>query len=344
MIRKIIEFSAHNRWLVIMLVAAAMVVAVYAMKNIRLDAIPDLSDTQVIVYTQWDRSPDIIEDQVTYPIITALLGAPKVKAIRGFSDFGFSYVYVIFQDGTDIYWARSRVLEYLSKIQGNLPAGVKTGAGSGRHGRGLGLPVRPGGQERQARPGRAADLPGLVPALRAPERARAWPRWPASAASRSSTRSPSTRTGSQSYRHLRHGGGRGHPQEQQRGGRPAHRVVAARSTWSAAGATSRSTDDLGQVVVKANEQGTPVLLRDVATIALGPQIRRGVARPQRRGRRGGRHRGHAPRRERPERHRAGEGEARGPEALAARGRGDRHHLRPLRADPASPSTTSRKSC
>ena len=80
-----------------------------------MDAIPDLSDTQVIVYSRWDRSPDIMEDQVTYPIVTALLGAPNVKAIRGFSDFGFSYVYVIFKDGTDIYWARSRVLEYLSQ-------------------------------------------------------------------------------------------------------------------------------------------------------------------------------------------------------------------------------------
>jgi len=115
--------------LVIMLVAAAIGYAVFTMKNIPLDAIPDLSDTQVIVYTKWDRSPDLIEDQVTYPIISALLGAPKVKAIRGFSDFGFSYVYVIFQDGTDIYWARSRVLEYLSKIQGNLPSGVRTELG-----------------------------------------------------------------------------------------------------------------------------------------------------------------------------------------------------------------------
>ena len=90
---------------------------VYTLNHIPVDAIPDLSDTQVIVYSRWDRSPDIIEDQVTYPIVTALLGAPNVKAIRGFSDFGFSYVYVIFEDGTDIYWARSRVLEYLSKIQ-----------------------------------------------------------------------------------------------------------------------------------------------------------------------------------------------------------------------------------
>ena len=129
MIKKIIEFSANNRVLVILLVAVAVVAAVYTLKQIRLDAIPDLSDTQVIVYTRWDRSPDIIEDQVTYPIIAALLGTPGIKAIRGFSDFGFSYVYVIFQDGTDIYWARSRVLEYLSKIQGSLPAGSKTELG-----------------------------------------------------------------------------------------------------------------------------------------------------------------------------------------------------------------------
>jgi len=94
-----------------------------------VDAIPDLSDTQVIIYSRWDRSPDLIEDQVTYPIVSALLGTPKVKTIRGFSDFGFSYVYVIFQDGTDIYWARSRVLEYLSKIQPLLPEGVRTEIG-----------------------------------------------------------------------------------------------------------------------------------------------------------------------------------------------------------------------
>src|SRR5205809_7494863 len=129
MIRRLISFSAHNRWLVISLTAAAVAYAVYTFNNIRLDAIPDLSDTQVIVFTRWDRSPDIVEDQVTYPIISALLGAPKVKAIRGFSDFGFSYVYVIFQDGTDIYWARSRVIEYLSKILPRLPEGVQTELG-----------------------------------------------------------------------------------------------------------------------------------------------------------------------------------------------------------------------
>ncbi|MEK7288381.1 MAG: efflux RND transporter permease subunit, partial [Elusimicrobiota bacterium] len=129
MVRKLIAWSAHNKFLVMALTAVSMVAGWYCMKNIRLDAIPDLSDTQVIVYSRWDRSPDIIEDQVTYPIITALLGAPKVKAVRGFSDFGFSYVYVIFEDGADIYWARARVLEYLNKIQGRLPEGVKTEIG-----------------------------------------------------------------------------------------------------------------------------------------------------------------------------------------------------------------------
>jgi len=129
MVEKIIEFSAHNKFLVLVVTAVALVGALYAVRNVPLDAIPDLSDTQVIVYSRWDRSPDIIEDQVTYPIVTALLGAPKVKAIRGYSDFGFSYVYVIFQDGTDLYWARSRTLEYLSKILPVLPEGVRTELG-----------------------------------------------------------------------------------------------------------------------------------------------------------------------------------------------------------------------
>src|SRR5476651_1595291 len=129
MIERIIEFSARNRFLVMMLVAVAGMAGWFALKNIPVDAIPDLSDTQVIVYSRWDRSPDIMEDQVTYPIVAALLGTPHVKVVRGFSDFGYSYVYVIFQDGTDLYWARSRVLEYLSKIQSRLPEGVRTEMG-----------------------------------------------------------------------------------------------------------------------------------------------------------------------------------------------------------------------
>ena len=128
-IEKLIGFSAQNKYMVLIGVAVALVAAIWSIQNIPLDAIPDLSDTQVIIYSRWDQSPNIIEDQVTYPIVSALLGAPGVKAIRGFSDFGFSYVYVIFKDGTDIYWARSRVMEYLSKIIPRLPEGVKTEMG-----------------------------------------------------------------------------------------------------------------------------------------------------------------------------------------------------------------------
>ena len=129
MINRIIELSARNRFLVLLFVVAATIGGWYSMKTIPLDAIPDLSDTQVIVYSRWDRSPDIMEDQVTYPIVNGMLGAPKVKDVRGFSDFGFSYVYIIFEEGTDIYWARSRTLEYLSKILPRLPQDVKTELG-----------------------------------------------------------------------------------------------------------------------------------------------------------------------------------------------------------------------
>jgi Cu(I)/Ag(I) efflux system membrane protein CusA/SilA len=124
MINKVIEACAHNKFIVFLLIGMAVLAGLYSMKNITLDAIPDLSDTQVIIYSRWDRSPDIMEDQVTYPIISAMLGVPKVKDIRGFSDFGYSYVYIIFEDGTDIYWARSRTLEYLSNILPRLPQGV----------------------------------------------------------------------------------------------------------------------------------------------------------------------------------------------------------------------------
>ncbi len=128
-VENIIEFCAKNKFIVFLLVGAATLAGLYSMTHVPLDAIPDLSDTQVIIYSRWDRSPDIIEDQVTYPIITSMLGAPKVKAIRGFSDFGFSYVYIIFEDGTDIYWARSRTMEYLSKIIPRLPEGVQVELG-----------------------------------------------------------------------------------------------------------------------------------------------------------------------------------------------------------------------
>lgn len=125
MVERIIEFSARNRFIVFLLIFGLAAAGLWAMKHTPVDAIPDLSDTQVIVYTKWPgRSPDLVEDQITYPIVTALLSAPNVTVVRGFSDFGFSYVYVLFKDGTDIYWARSRVLEYMNQLAGRLPDGV----------------------------------------------------------------------------------------------------------------------------------------------------------------------------------------------------------------------------
>jgi len=130
MIERIIEGSARNRFLIFLMVIVLSAMGVWALKNTPLDAVPDLSDVQVIVYTPWmGRNPTIIEDQVTYPIVTTMISAPKVKFVRGFSDFGFSYVYIIFEDGTDIYWARSRVLEYLNQVSGRLPKGVAPALG-----------------------------------------------------------------------------------------------------------------------------------------------------------------------------------------------------------------------
>jgi Cu(I)/Ag(I) efflux system membrane protein CusA/SilA len=129
MIEKIIEWSAQNRLFVLIGVIVAVLASLWCLQRVPLDAIPDLSDTQVIVLARWDRPPDIIEDQVTYPIVTSLLGAPKVRDIRAFSDYGYAYIYVIFDDGTDVYWARSRVLEYLSKVTSSLPSGVSVELG-----------------------------------------------------------------------------------------------------------------------------------------------------------------------------------------------------------------------
>src|SRR5216110_2175993 len=125
MIERIIAASVRNRFLVFVFTLFAIAAGIYGLVHTPLDAIPDLSDAQVIVYTDWEgRSPDLVEDQVTYPISSAFIAAPRVKFVRGESMFGKSFVYVIFEDGTDIYWARSRVIEYLSAVRGMLPEGV----------------------------------------------------------------------------------------------------------------------------------------------------------------------------------------------------------------------------
>ncbi len=140
MITKLIEYSAKSRFIIFIFTFFAIAWGVWALKNTPLDAIPDLSDVQVIVYTEWpERSPMLVEEQVTYPIVTSLLSAPYVKVVRGFSFFGISFVYVIFEDGTDIYWARTRVLEYMQGVSAKLPPGVTPTLGPDATGVGWGF-------------------------------------------------------------------------------------------------------------------------------------------------------------------------------------------------------------
>src|SRR5271157_4144564 len=130
MLKGVIDFSLRNKFIVLLGVLALLLGGVFAVRNIPLDAIPDLSDVQVIIYTEWPgQAPQIVQDQVTYPVTTKMLSVPRAKVVRGYSFYGYSFVYVIFDDGTDPYWARSRVLEYLSSLGGQLPRNVTPSLG-----------------------------------------------------------------------------------------------------------------------------------------------------------------------------------------------------------------------
>jgi Cu(I)/Ag(I) efflux system membrane protein CusA/SilA len=275
MIEKIIEWCANQKFVVLIFAAAMVAIGVWALYNQPVDAIPDLSDTQVIVYSRWDRSPDILEDQVTYPITTALLGAPKVKSIRGYSDFGFSYVYVIFEDGTDIYWARSRVLEYLSKVISSLPPEVKTEIGPDATGVGWVFQyalVDESGKHS------LADL-------------RSFQDWNLRYAlqSISGVAEVATVGGFQNQYQVTVD-----REKLNAYGIPIMAVAeAVRNSNIESGGRLiefsgreymvrghgyvKSEQDLEQVVLRTNNMGTPVLLRDVARVERGPEIRRGVA-------------------------------------------------------------------
>jgi Cu(I)/Ag(I) efflux system membrane protein CusA/SilA len=274
-IERIIRFSAANRLLVLLATAVAVGYGVYTLRTIPVDAIPDLSDTQVIVYSRWDRDPGIIEDQVTYPIVSSLLGAPRVKVIRGFSDFGFSFVYVIFEDGTDLYWARSRVLEYLNTIAPMLPEGVKTGLGPDATGVGwvfqyalvddtgaLSLADLRTLQDWTLHhrlvsvPGVAevASLGGFVQQYQVtvdPNRLKAY-----DLAIEDVSRA--IRAGNQEV-----------------GGRVLE--LAGKEYMVRGRGYAGSKEDLEQIVLKTDARGTPVLVRDVGAVALGPEMRRGVS-------------------------------------------------------------------
>jgi copper/silver efflux system protein len=275
MVGKLIEFSAREKFIVLMFAGAAVAFGIWTLLNQPVDAIPDLSDTQVIVYSRWDRSPDIIEDQVTYPIITALLGAPKVKAIRGFSDFGFSYVYIIFEDGTDIYWARSRVLEYLNKVTSSLPQGVRTEIGPDATGVGwvfqYALVDKSGTHS-------LADL-------------RSFQDWNLRYALQSipGVAEVATVGGFQNQYQI----------TVDRNQLAAYSIPLMTVTDAVRNANVevggrliefsgaeymvrghgyvKKPEDLEQIVVKTDERGTPVLLRDIARVERGPEMRRGIA-------------------------------------------------------------------
>jgi Cu(I)/Ag(I) efflux system membrane protein CusA/SilA len=275
MINWIIEFSGRHRYLVILFIAGLAAAGWYSLRSIPLDAIPDLSDTQVIVYSRWDRSPDIMEDQVTYPIVISMLSAPGVKTVRGFSDFGYSYVYIIFDEGTDIYWARSRTLEYLSGVLPRLPKGVQTELGPDATGVGWvfqyalidesakhNLAELRSVQDwylrfhLQSVPGVAevAPLGGFVRQYQVnvnPERLKSYniPIGKVVEAVRAGNNDVGGRLVEMSG---------------------AEYMVRGRGY-------AKSVEQIGDIVVNAPENGVPIHVRDVGTVVLGPDLRRGIA-------------------------------------------------------------------
>jgi len=273
MLSSLIDWSARNRFLVLLATLFIVLAGIWAVLKTPLDALPDLSDTQVIVYTEYSgQAPQVVEDQVTYPLTTALLAVPKSKVVRGFSFFGASFVYVIFEDGTDIYWARSRVLEYLNTVAGRLPQGVAPSLGPDASGVGWVFQYAVlGAQHTLAElrtlqdwylryqltkaPGVAevASIGGFVQQYQVvvdPQKLRGYgiPLMTVANAIRNSNRDV--------------------------GGRV---VELAETEYMVRGrGYLRGRSDLEQLVVKS-ERGTPVLLADVARVELGPDERRGLA-------------------------------------------------------------------
>ena len=274
MIDRLISFSARNKAMILLLVAAASAWGVWSMLHMPADAMPDLGDTQVIVFSRWDRSPDIVEDQVTNPIVTALTGAPRVRSVRGVSDFGYSYVYVIFEEGTDLYWARSRTLEYMSAVTSRLPEGVRTEIGPDASGLGWILQyvlVDDSGKHSLAElrsyqdwylksylkkvPGVAeiATVGGFVQQYQVnvdPDRLRSY-NIPISKVTEA-VRATNQETGA---RLLEYGG--------------AEYMIRGQGYV-------RSTSDLEETVL-ASQKGSPIRIKDVGQVVLGPDIRRGTS-------------------------------------------------------------------
>lgn len=275
MINRIIDFSINNKFIVIALVAIGCIAGWSATHNMALDAIPDLSDTQVIIYSRWDRSADIIEDQVTYPIVSAMVGAPKVTAVRGFSDFGYSYVYIIFENGTDIYWARTRTLEYLSAVLPKLPDGVNTELGPDATS--LGWVYQYALVDKSGK-NSLADLRSYQD----------WSlRYYLKSVSGVAEVAPVGGFGKQYQVNV-------DPNRLQAYGIAINRVVEAvrQGNTDVAGRLiefggteynirglgyARSIEDFENIVLSASDSGTPIRVKDVGQVVIGPDIRRGLA-------------------------------------------------------------------
>ena len=274
MLRRIIDFSLRNKFLVVLATAMLLFGGVYAARHIPLDAIPDLSDTQVIIYTPWEgQAPNIVEDQITYPITTKMLSVPRSKVVRGYSFYGFSFVYVIFEDGTDPYWARSRVLEYLSSIGSQLPKGVTPSLGPDATGVGWAFMYSLNSTNRDlaelrsiqdwylkyqltAVPGvsEVASVGGFVKQYQVtvdPTKLRGY---------NLSLKDVSTA--------IERSNG-------EVGGRSLE--LAEREFILRVKGYVTSLDDLKKIAVGIGDKGVPILLRDVATIQFGPDMRRGIA-------------------------------------------------------------------
>ncbi len=276
MIEGLILWCTRNRVLVFIAALALAVWGGWAMLHTPLDAVPDISDVQVIIATEWSgRSPDLIEDQITYPLVTALVPTPKVKAVRGFTDFGISYVYVIFEDGTDIYWARSRVVEYLQGIRGQLPEGVNPTMGPDATG--VGWVFQYALVDRTGRH-TLADLRGFQDwYLR---------RWLASVpgVAEVATIGGFEKQYQVSLDPVRLASYKLSPREVVRAIQMSNNDVegrllefAGREYMVRGRGYLKTVGDIEQVAVKASERGTPVRVGDVARVAVGPDLRRGVA-------------------------------------------------------------------
>jgi len=274
MLQRIIDFSLRNKFFVVLATVLLAFGGVYAARHIPLDAIPDLSDTQVIIYTPWEgQAPNLVEDQVTYAITTKMLSVPKAKVVRGYSFYGFSFVYVIFEDGTDPYWARSRVLEYLSSLGSQLPKGVTPSLGPDATGVGWAFMYSLNSTNRDL-----AELRSLqdwylkyqltsVPGVSEVASVGGFVKQYQVTVDPTKLRAYNLALKDVSTAIERSNG--------EVGGRSLE--LAEREFILRVKGYVTSLDDLKKIAVGIGDRGVPILLRDVATIQFGPDMRRGIA-------------------------------------------------------------------